>query len=138
MSFHPYLFFSDRKCAEAFRWYHQIFGGELRILTNADAPEGTEQMPGSEPTDVMHAALEIGGHFLMGSDDPTGDGGPKLGVAVSYSASDTKEGQRIFEALCEGGEVQMAWSPQFWTAGFGACVDRYGINWMVDTEEQPA
>src|SRR5690606_39848021 len=107
--------------------------GDLRIMTMADLPPGEEPMPGSEPHHVMHAALVIGDGFLMGSDDPTGDDGPKTGVAVSYSAPDVETGKRVFDALREGGETQMEWEPTFWAPGFGACVDRFGVSWMVDT-----
>lgn len=137
MSFHPYLFFSDGKCAEAFRFYHETLGGELEVVTNADLPEGAEPMPGAEPHHVMHASISLGGGLIMGSDDPTGDGGPKVGVAVTYDAPDTVEGKRVFEALAEGGEVFMAFAPTFFSDGFGACVDRFGINWMVSTAGEP-
>lgn len=137
MSFHPYLFFSDGRCAEAFSFYHDILGGELQLMTNADVPEGEESMPGAEPHHVMHASIELGGGFLMGSDDPTGDGGPKVGVAVTYTAPDTTEAKRVFEALAEGGQVHMSFEPTFYSKGFGACVDRFGVNWMVDTEGDP-
>lgn len=135
MNVSPYLFFSDGTCAEAFRRYHEILGGELEVMTFADLPEGEEQMPGAEPHHVMHAAIRLGDGLLMGSDDPTGDGGPKNGVAVSISAPDDTEGKRIFEALAEGGEVQMPFGPVFWSSGFGACVDRHGVSWMVDVAE---
>lgn len=137
MSFNPYVFFSDGKCAEAFRWYHEVFGGELQIMTNADLPEGEEPMPGGEPHHVMHASIALGDSFLMGSDDPTGDGGPKLGVAVTYTAPDSEEGKRVFQALSEGGQVFMEFEPTFFSKGFGSFIDRYGVNWMVDTEGDP-
>jgi PhnB protein len=85
----------------------------------------------------MHASIQIGEGFLMGSDDPTGDGGPKAGVAVTYAAPDEQEAKRVFEALAEGGEVYMPFEPTFFSKGFGACIDRYGVNWMVDTQGQP-
>ncbi len=139
MSFHPYLFFSNGECAEAFRRYHEIFGGELNVMTNADVPEGVEPMPGAEPTHVMHAAIVLGaGGLLMGSDDPTGDGGPKTGVAVAFSAPDEQEGKRMFDALAEGGEVFMPFEPTFFSKGFGSCVDRYGVNWMVTAGDPEA
>jgi len=137
MSFHPYVFFSDGQCAEAFGFYHEILGGELQMMTNADIPDGEPQMPGAEPHHVMHASIALGGGFLMGSDDPTGDGGPKTGVAVTYTAPDTTEAKRAFAALAEGGEVHMDFEPTFFSKGFGVCVDRYGVNWMVDTEGEP-
>jgi PhnB protein len=135
MSFNPYLFFSGN-CAEAFQRYQEIFGGELQVMTYADLPEGAEPMPGTEPHQVMHAALQTGPSLLMGSDDPTGDGGPKTGVGVHYSTSDIAETKRIFAALSDGGDVQMKVEPTFWSPGFGSCVDRFGVSWMIDTENR--
>jgi PhnB protein len=137
MSFHPYVFFSNGLCAEAFHRYQEIFGGELEVMTNADVPAGIDPMPGASPEHVMHASIQLGDGFLMGSDDPTGDGGPKVGVAVSYAAPDEQDGKRVFDALAEGGEVFMSFEPTFFSKGFGACVDRYGVNWMVATEGEP-
>ena len=131
MAFHPYLFFSNGACREAFERYQQILGGDLTVMTNSDAPAG-QGMPGADPSAVMHAALTIGDGLLMGSDDPTGDDGTKAGIAVSYSTTDAGHAARIFEALAEGGEVQMPFEAVFWSKGFGACVDRFGIPWMID------
>jgi PhnB protein len=133
MSFHPYLFFSGGTCAGAFRRYQEVFGGELQVMTNADAPEGVESMPGAEPGHVMHASLTVGDGLLMGSDDPTGTGGAMVGVGVAFTAPDEGEAERIFDALAEGGEVTMPFGATFWSKGFGACNDRFGVPWMIDT-----
>jgi PhnB protein len=85
----------------------------------------------------MHASIQLDGGFLMGSDDPTGDGGPKVGVAVTYVAPDEQTSKRVFEALAEGGEVFMSFEPTFFSKGFGSCADRFGVNWMVDTQGEP-
>jgi PhnB protein len=130
MAFHPYLFFSGN-CAEAFARYHEIFGGEVRVMTMADAPPDAA-MPGAQPHHVMHAAVQIGDSLLMGSDDPSGDDGPKSGCAVSYSAADEADAKRAFDALAEGGEVSLPFGPTFWSTGFGMCTDRFGVPWMVD------
>jgi PhnB protein len=136
MSFNPYLFFSGN-CAEAFQRYQEIFGGELNVMTNADAPQG-EQMPGAKPGDVMHVSLKVGDALLMGSDDPTGSGGPKVGVSVAYTAPDEGEAKRAFDALAEGGEATMPFQATFWSKGFGMCTDRFGVPWMIDTAGEPA
>ena len=39
--------------------------------------------------------------------------------------------------LCDGGQVTMPMQPCFWAKAFGMCVDRYGVNWMVNGEQQP-
>lgn len=137
MSFSPYLFFSGN-CAEAFRRYEEIFGGEVNVMTFADVPDGTETMPGATPDQVMHASLKLGDSFLMGSDDPTGTGGPKSGVAVAFTAPDAGDAKRVFDALGDGGEVTMPFSATFWSKGFGMCTDRFGVPWMVDTAGEPA
>jgi len=128
-------FFSG-DCAEAFERYHEIFGGEVQILRHGDLPEGAEPMPGAEPHHVMHAALMVDGDVLLGSDDPTGDGGPKVGLAVSWSGADDAATKATFDQLADGGQVQMPLSPTFWTSSFGVCVDRFGISWMVGTQSE--
>ena len=136
MPYQPYLFFGGN-CREAFTRYHEIFGGELRVMTQGDVPEEA-RMPGADPASVMHASLTIGEAFLMGSDDPTGDGGPKVGAAVAYSAKDPDTARRVFDALAEGGQVTGEFGPTFWSKGFGMCTDRFGVPWMVDTFGEPA
>lgn len=133
MTLSPYLFFSGN-CAEAFTRYHEVLGGTLEIMTHDDLPEGAEPMPGAEPHHVMHAALVLDDATLLGSDDPTGDDGPKLGVGVAYAGPDDATTKGVFDQLAEGGEVQMPLSPTFWTTSFGACIDRFGISWMIGTE----
>jgi PhnB protein len=136
MSVHPYVFFNG-DCAEAFSRYQAILGGELQVMRHSDLPDGAEPMPGAQPHHVMHASLTLGDGLLMGSDDPTSDGGPKVGVAVSYTAPDEQAGRKAFEALAEGGQVTMPFAPTFWSRGFGACNDRFGVPWMVDTAGEP-
>ena len=126
MSFNPYLFFSG-DCADAFQHYQQVFGGELNVMTNADVPEGVEQMPGAKPEHVMHASLKVGDALLMGSDDATGTGGPKVGAAVAYTGPDEGDSERVFDALVDGGETTMPFGSTFWSKGFGMCTDRFGV-----------
>jgi PhnB protein len=135
MSFNPYLFFNG-DCAEAFAHYQKVFGGDLQVLTQAEVPEDA-RMPGADPSFVMHASLTLGAALLMGSDDPTGDGGPMVGSAVAYSSDDEARSKEIFEALAEGGEITGPFGPTFWSKGFGMCTDRFGVPWMVDTAGEP-
>lgn len=74
MSFSPYLFFSGN-CAEAFAFYSKVFGVDAMIVTNADMPS-EEAMPDAGPATVMHAAIDLNGSVLMGSDDPSGTVAP--------------------------------------------------------------
>ena len=136
MAFHPYLFFSGT-CRPAFTRYQEIFGGELDLLTMSDMPSEAP-VPAEQGDLIMHAALTFEDHLLMGSDDPTGDGGPMRGVAVSCTVADVAEANRVFQALSEGGEVTMPMTQTFWAPMFGMCVDRFGTPWMVSAEAPPA
>lgn len=136
MTFSPYLFFTGN-CAEAFAFYGEVFGAEPQVMTNADTPPG-EGMSEVDPASVMHASIELRGQFLMGSDDPTGDGGPKRGFSVTYSATDSDDARQIFDKLAEGGEIGMPLGETFWSPAFGMLTDRFGVSWMVDTAPDPA
>ncbi|MGE4164158.1 MAG: VOC family protein [Vicinamibacterales bacterium] len=134
MALHAYRFFSGT-CREAMTRYQTVFGGELEVMTYAELPPGEDGMPGADPNMVMHAALVFpDGAMLMASDDPTGDGAPAKGVALHHGAATVEEGERIFNELAAGGEVQMPFEPTFWAQRFGACVDRFGTSWMVSVD----
>jgi PhnB protein len=137
MRFIPYLLLSGT-CRAAFTRYQEILGGELDIVTFGDAPPG-EGPPMDVPADtVMNATLDVGGNLLLGSDDPTGDGGPMKGQSVHLALSDEAEAKRVFDALGDGGEVTMPLTATFWSPAFGMCTDRFGVPWMVGVEAERA
>ena len=128
MSFAPYLFFVGN-CREAMTTYHEIFGGDLQLLTAADLPDSPPDAPADA---IMHAALTVGDTLLMASDDPsaTEDAG-KSGFSVSYTAKDEADATRAFDALAKGGAVTLPVSATSWSPAFGMCTDRFGVAWMV-------
>jgi PhnB protein len=97
-------------------------------------PASEQPVPAEQADLIIHAALTVGDDLLMASDDPTGDGGPVKGVAVSYTVKDTAEAERVFAALVEGGDVTMPMAETFFAPKFGMCVDRFGTPWMVSAE----
>ncbi len=132
MPFHAYLAFAG-DCRQAFTRYQEIFGGELVLLSMADMPGDAGPPPAEASADlVMHAALSAGDALLMGADDPSGGfDGHVRGMCVSYSASDPAEAARIFDALGDGGEIQMSLGETFFSPAFGMCIDRFGTPWMI-------
>src|SRR5690606_8426712 len=133
MAFHPYLFFRGN-CREAFTRYKEVFGGELSMMTMADAPADAGPVPDDQKDLVLHAALVLGDALLMGSEDPTGNVTTVQGMSVSYSAPDAATAERVFAALADGGEVTMALAETFFSPRFGMCTDRFGTPWMVGAE----
>jgi PhnB protein len=129
MAFHPYLNFKG-SCREAFTRYQEIFGGELHIMGTGDMPPGEDVTPDWSPDMVVHAALMMDDGMLMASDAPDLTGEP-TSTYVHYDAKDVDDAKRVFEALAEGGDVEMAFGETFWSPGFGSCRDRWGTLWMV-------
>jgi PhnB protein len=138
-----YLNFSG-ETEEAFNFYKTIFGGEFTtpISRFGDMPpmEGAPEIPEDEKNLVLNVGLTIlGGHQLMGSDVPpsmdTGFAKGTNSYIVLYP--DTRpEADRLFAALSEGGEVEMAMSEMFWGDYYGAFKDRFGVQWMVTTSSK--
>jgi len=135
MTFRPYLAFAGN-CREAFNRYQQLFGGELVLLTMGDMPsDAGPPPPGAKADAIMHAALTTGDELLMGADDPSGNfDGTVNGMCVNCSLPDVAEAKRVFDALSEGGQVQMPLGETFFSPAFGMCTDRFGTPWMVMVE----
>jgi PhnB protein len=132
MAFRPYLAFAGN-CREAFTRYQEIFGGELVLLTMADVPaDAGPPAPGVKSDAIMHAALMAGDALLMGADDPSGGfKGTVEGMCVNCSLPDGSEAKRVFDALADGGQVQVPIGETFFSPSFGMCTDRFGTPWMV-------
>ncbi len=134
MKLNPYLNF-DGKAEEAFRLYQSVFGGELFVQKMGSAP-GTENFTEEEKNLVMHVSLPIGnGQSLMASDCVTSQGHQlKMGNNnyISLSPDSREEADRIFNALSEGGKVEMPMEDMFWGDYFGSFQDKYGVCWMIN------
>jgi len=129
----PYLFF-DGRCDEALAFYKKALGAEVTMLMRfKDNPEPTPPGmcgPGIE-NKVMHASMRIGGTEVMASDG-FAKGNPEFkGFSLSVTAADAAEAGRIFNALAEGGKVQMPLGKTFYSPCFGMVADRFGVGWMV-------
>ncbi|HXX91924.1 MAG TPA: VOC family protein [Acidimicrobiales bacterium] len=138
MAFRPYLAFAG-ECRAAFTRYQEILGGELTLMSTADAPpDAGAPASGANPDAVVHAALTRADGVLMGADDLSGSfEGNVRGMCVNCSLPDTAEAARVFDALCEGGQVQMPMGETFFAPAFGMCIDRFGVPWMVMVEPIP-
>ncbi len=134
MQINPYLTF-DGKCREAFEFYEKVLEGKISFITTFGESPVAAEMPSEYQNLVMHATLNIGDGCLMGSDAPPDRFEQPQGIHVSLHFKDVAQGERVFKALSESGQIQMPFQPTFWAAGFGMCVDRFGIPWMVNCEQ---
>ncbi|MCD0472821.1 VOC family protein [Flavobacterium sp. EDS] len=137
----PYLIFNGN-CEEAFLFYKSVFGGEFAYIgkfKDMPADENCSQVS-SESEDanrIMHVSLPIGQTILMGSDSTEQSGAVTFGgnFSVSINVESAKEGDRIFNGLSAGGNPFMPMGKTFWGAYFGMLTDKFGVNWMVNFDE---
>jgi PhnB protein len=127
----PYLFYQDT-CEAAFNFYAKVLGGKIDAMIRvSEAPEDMPGAAGREKT-IMHARMSLpGGSVLMASDAPPEHFHKPQGFSISLTLTDTSEAERKFNALADGGTVTMPFAKTFWAKGFGMCVDKFGIPWMV-------
>ncbi len=134
MKLNTYLNFNGR-CAEAFTFYEKTLGGKIStIMTHGESP-AKDTVPADWHDKIMHVRLDVGDQILMGSDAPPAYYQAPQGMVVSVTVPATAEAERIFNTLAEGGKITMPFQKTFWSAGFGMARDRFGIPWMVNTDQ---
>ena len=131
-----YLSFNGN-CREALDFYRSVFGGEYVIIqTFGDGPPDMG-VPESDRDKIMHATLMVGDGVIMGSDMPSNFGPPPVmgnNFSLSYPTQSREETDELFAKMSEGGKVTMPLQDMFWGSYFGACTDKFGINWQFDYE----
>jgi PhnB protein len=131
MRLSPYLSFNGQ-CEEAFNFYEELLGAEIDGMRTHGSSPGAEQLPVEWRKKILHASLLVGDTVLMASDVPPDRYEPPRGFFMSLHFTDPAEAERIFNALAEGGVVHLAFEKTFWSSGFGMCIDRFGIPWMIN------
>jgi PhnB protein len=132
MSINAYLFFNGN-CEEALNFYKAKLGANIEFLTRmSESPEppppDSPPMPGDA---IMHASFRIGDTMLMASDSPS-KGEPNFkGFSLSISKPTEAEARSVFNALSEGGKVDLPLGKTFWSPCFGMLTDKFGVSWMV-------
>ena len=126
----PYLSFRDTAGA-AMDFYQSVLGGELTRNTFGEFQVSDDP---AEADKIMHSQLETpGGLTLMAADTPNSmELNPGTNIAVSLSGDDEDELRGYFEGLSVGGTVTAPFEKAPWGDTFGMCVDRFGVNWLVN------
>ena len=136
MPVEPYLFF-DGCCEEALEFYKKTLGAEVTTLMRFRENPDADQKCGVEMEEkVMHTQMIIQGTSIMASDGMCTGKPAFSGFSLALSFKEVAEVERIFNALLEGGQVQMPLSPTFWSPMFGMVADRFGVSWMVMADSE--
>lgn len=130
----PYLFFGGR-CEEALEFYKAAIGAEVEMLMRySDSPDPMppDMLPEGYESKVMHASFKIGCSVILASDGCGGEESKGFrGFSLSLALPTEAETERAFNALAEGGAVNMPLGKTFWSPCFGMLQDKFGMGWMV-------
>ena len=130
----PYINFTG-SAKQAMEFYRDVFGGSLSLNSYGDA--GAKDI---DPEQIMHAMLETdSGYTIMAADLPAGmPHTPGQTVQISLSGDDGDELRRYWDKLSASGTISMPLEKQMWGDEFGACVDQFGITWLVNIGQASA
>ena len=131
MQVNPYLFFNGN-CEEALKYYQKVLGAKIEATHRYEGGPAEMPIPPDWKNKIMHARVTIDGEVLMASDAAPGHFQQPQGYAVSLQVEDATDAERRFKGLADGGTVTMPFGKTFFSKGFGMCVDKFGIPWMVN------
>lgn len=124
---------------EAFTFYKSVFGGEFAMIQRFGETPEADKLPVELHNKIMHVALPIGpNQILMATDALEGMGQHlKMGnnFSISLSTENKEEADTLYGKLAAGGKCDMPMQNTFWGAYFGMLTDPYGIQWMVNYDE---
>jgi len=134
-----YLNFA-RSTEQAFHFYRSVFETEFMgpILRYTDMPAspGQPAIADADRNLIMHIELPIlAGHVLMGTDAPQSMGFNVVqgnSMFINLEPDTRAETERLFNALAEGGSIDMPLAEMFWGGYFGSLVDQFGVRWMFN------
>lgn len=128
----PYLNFNGN-CEEAVNFYQKVLGGEAVIMHFGDTPPNPAFPVADHVKNlVLHAELRRDGQVIRSSD--TFPGAPYTkGTNISFSLdlASKEETQDIFEALSEGGQIEMEPQETFFSPLFCKFTDKFGVIWQL-------
>lgn len=130
MSVTPYLFL-DGRCEEATEFYKKNLGAQVQMMMRfKEGPPDHKPTPGTEDK-IMHAALTIQGTPVMMSDGDCKGSRKFEGFSLAIDAKEPADGERMFNALAQGGQVRMPMTETFFAKKFGMLADKFGVGWMM-------
>jgi PhnB protein len=130
MKVQPYVFF-DGKCDEALEFYQRALGAKVTaVMRWKEAPDQSMVSPGQE-NKVMHSEFQVGETVILASDGRCMGKPSFQGFALTITADNDADAKRMFNALGDGGQVQMPLEKTFFASLFGMVADRFGVGWMV-------
>lgn len=122
-------------CEAAFHEYERLLGGKIEFFLTWGKSPMADQVPQEWGTKILFARLVLGPVTLVGGDVMADAYVPPSGFHLMLSFGSQAEGERLFQALAEGGNVKFPLQETFWASRYGQVTDRFGIPWEINCEK---
>ena len=136
MKLYTYLNYGGN-CRQAFEFYVQHLGGKITELTTHGEMPGEAKVPPDWKDAVLHARMNLGGTVLLGADVSPERFQPMRSAYLTLIVDSSKEADRIYALLKEGGQIFMPMEETFFAHRFAMLRDRFGTSWMLLHEKAP-
>ncbi|USG64810.1 VOC family protein [Brevibacillus ruminantium] len=134
----PYLIMNGN-AKEAIAFYEKALEAQVVFSTSfGDMPENPEfTMPEEAKGLVAHATIKVGETDMMFSDAFPGQP-HQIGnqVTICVTTNDKEKAKQFFDALQEGGQVQMPLQETHFSPAYGIVTDKFGVTFQIFTEGQ--
>ena len=121
MRVEPYVYFQGR-CEEALEFYRGAIDADATVFARFEDK-------------VAHAVLRVGDTVVLASDGQGSGQAEFSGFSLSLTVSEDAEAERLFDALSDGGSVQVPMAPTPFASRLGLVADKFGVPWMGPVTE---
>ena len=135
----PWINFNGN-AEEAFHFYKSVFGGKFtKVIRFKDLASDEFPVSENEADKIMHISLPIGkNNVLIANDVPeimgrTNENENRSKIAIN--AESREEADKVFSGLSAGGDVEGPIGDTPWGTYAGMFRDKYGIEWIVEFDE---
>ena len=127
----PHLNFRGR-AREALTFYREALGGELAVVTYADAH--AVQDPAEADQVMWGQVVARSGARVMAYDVPgaTAYDAGTIAFFVSLRGDDADEVAALWAGLADGATILQDLGPSGWAPLYGMLRDRFGVTWVLD------
>ncbi|ANY76238.1 hypothetical protein BBD41_28715 [Paenibacillus ihbetae] len=124
----------DGKVEEAIRYYEEALGATILFKQTLGESPGGEKLSKTERARLAHSILRIGDTELFAADIdadfPYKEGNQ---VNICLTTPDVNQSKRFFQALQQGGQVNIPLGEVHFSPAYGVVTDRYGITFQIFT-----
>jgi PhnB protein len=129
----------DGNAKEAIQFYEKALGAKVLFKqTIGEGPENPDSpLSAEDKARIAHSILKIGATDIFVSDlmpgQPLTRGNQ---VSICITTDDVKESQQLYDALQEGGQVDIPLNKAYFSPAYGVVTDKFGVSFQIFTKRQ--